>query len=328
MSLATAAPAATTQQPQAPSPAPAAPPFTPQVRGESLYDRVTSGLIASVTGALLVFGWLTLVWMTQDAYAGRVTAPIEVIDVIGGGGGSPDGTPDLIEDIPIPGAEASGQASNNDTEAADYEEPSVMASPEATIDNVADIGDAEMESFDIDVPNASGGAIATGRRASKIGTGGPGFGNGPGDGGIRSEDRWSVIYPPGQTIDEYARQLDSLGVELGTTSGNSLQIAAKFSSASPTKRSVLDASSEKRLFFLWQGGSRRGNDIELLKKAGIIVGNFPVFQFYPKEVENTLKQLEVKYKGRQPIEIRSTKFLVVPTGGKYGFKVTGQEPLR
>ena len=244
-----------------------APPFEPKVRGESLYDKVTSGLIASVTGALLVFGWLTIIWMAQDAYAGRVAAPIEVIEVYGGGGGTPDGTPGSIEDIPIAGADAAAMASNNDTEAADYEEPSVMESPEATISDIAEVGDAEeMEGFDMDVPVPGGGAVATGKRASKIGTGGPGFGNGPGDGGVRPEDRWSVIYPPGQTIDEYARQLDSLGVELGTTSGNVLQIGSNFSSGAPGRRVVANPSTEKRLYFLWQGGSRRANDIELLKR--------------------------------------------------------------
>lgn len=315
--------------PTSPTADPLAPAFTPRVRGESLYDQVTSGLIAAVTGALLVFGFLILVQMTQAAYAGRVTAPIEVIEVYGGGGGTPDGTPGSIEDIPIAGAEAANLASNNDVEAADFEEPSVMESPEATINDIAEIGEtAELDGYDMDVPVMAGGAVASGRRASKIGTGGPGFGNGPGDGGVRAEDRWSVIYPPGQTIDEYARQLDSLKVELGTTAGNTLQIASNFSSGAPSKRTVANASLEKRLYFLWQGGSRRGNDIELLKKAGINVGNAPVFQFYPKDVENTLRQLEAKYKGRQPIEIRATKFLVIPVGGKYGFKVTSQEPLR
>ena len=326
MSLAAQAPETAT--PPAPA-ALASPAFEPKVRGESLYDKVTSGLIASVTGALLVFGWLTIIWMAQDAYAGRVTAPIIVVEVDGGGGGSLDGTPGSIEDIPIAGADAANQASNNDVEAADYEEPSVMESPEATISDIAEIGEAEeAEGFDMDVPVMGGGVVAQGKRASKIGTGGPGFGNGPGDGGVRAEDRWSVIYPPGQTIDEYARQLDSLGVELGTTAGNVLQIASNFSSGSPTRRTVANASTEKRLYFMWQGGSRRGNDVELLKKAGITVGNAPVLQFYPKDAEDALRQLEVKYKGRQPIQIRSTKFLVVPVGGKYGFKVTAQEPLR
>ena len=53
-----------------------------------------------------------------------------------------------------------------------------------------------------------------------------------------------------------------------------------------------------------------------------------MLQFYPKGVEQQLAQLEVRYRGRQPAEIRFTRFSVVPTGGGYGFEVLAQEPLR
>ena len=307
----------------------AAPPpvFEPHVRGESLYDRVTSGLIASVTGAGLIFAWLSLIWITQQAYASRVTAPIEIIEV-SGGGGDPNGELGSTERTDIAGADAADQASNSDAEAADYEEPSVMETPEATIDEVAaDTQDAMDEGFDFDVPVMNGGVVATGKRASKLGKGLPGLGTGGGgDGGVRREDRWSIIYPSGQTLAEYAKQLDFMKVELGTTAGNVLTIASNFS-ATPTRR-IGNPAGEGRLYFMWQGGARKGNDIELLQKAGITVGAAPVFQFYPKEVEDTLIQLEVRYRNRQPGEIRSTKFAVVPAGGKYGFKVLSQEPLR
>ena len=302
--------------------------FDPHVRGESLYDRVTSGLIASVTGAGLIFAWLSLIWITQQAYASRVTAPIEIIEV-SGGGGDPNGELGSTERTDIAGADAADQASNSDAEAADYEEPSVMETPEATIDEVAaDTQDAMDEGFDFDVPVMNGGVVATGKRASKLGKGLPGLGTGGGgDGGVRREDRWSVIYPPGQTLDEYAKQLDFMKVELGTTVGNVLTIGSNFSS-SPTRR-IGNPAGEGRLYFMWMGGARKGNDMELLKRAGIsVAAAAPVFQFYPKDVEDTLIQLEVRYRNRQPGEIRSTKFAVVPAGGKYGFKVLSQEPLR
>ena len=75
--------------------------YEPQVRGESLYDQVTSGLMAVVVGALLVFGWMVLILATRDAYATRVSAPVEIIEVYGGGGGSPEGTPGSTEKIDI-----------------------------------------------------------------------------------------------------------------------------------------------------------------------------------------------------------------------------------
>jgi hypothetical protein len=53
-----------------------------------------------------------------------------------------------------------------------------------------------------------------------------------------------------------------------------------------------------------------------------------VIQFYPKSVEDQLAQLEVRYRGRQPAEIRVTRFGVVPKESGYGFQVIAQETLR
>ena len=79
---------------------------------------------------------------------------------------------------------------------------------------------------------------------------------------------------------------------------------------------------------IWQGRGRKASDVALLKKAGIDVGEGVVMQFYPKAVEQQLGQLEVRYRGRQPAEIRFTRFSVVSRGDGYGFTVLAQEPLR
>ena len=69
------------------------------------------------------------------------------------------------------------------------------------------------------------------------GSGGPGLGFGPGDGGVAPEQRWSIIYKEGQTADEYARQLDALGVEMAVVAGaDQLLYISNFSSPTPTKR--------------------------------------------------------------------------------------------
>ena len=55
---------------------------------------------------------------------------------------------------------------------------------------------------------------------------------GPGDGGVPREQRWSIVYNPGQTPDEYAVQLDALKVELAVVSGpNQLTYVSNFSNA-------------------------------------------------------------------------------------------------
>ena len=108
---------------------------------------------------------------------------------------------------------------------------------------------------------------------------------------------------------------------------NQLVYVSNFSSPQPTKR-YGSGQKDNRLYFLWQGAGRKASDLALLKKAGIEVGENVVLQFYPREVEERLAQLEVSYRGRQPGEIRVTRFQVVPAGNRYDFKVIAQEALR
>src|SRR5690606_22360713 len=103
--------------------------------------------------------------------------------------------------------------------------------------------------------------------------------------------------------------------------------ASHFSADRPTVR-VSPSRSDDRLYFAWQGRGRKASDVELLQRAGIEVGDKPILQFYPERVERTLAQLEVRYRGRQPAEIRVTRFRVVPQGGGYGFEVIDQQTLQ
>src|SRR5271157_4396429 len=101
---------------------------------------------------------------------------------------------------------------------------------------------------------------------------------------------------------------------------------SNLSSDEPTKR-YGSGRSDGRLYFLWQGRGRKASDMALIRKAGIPLGEV-VLQFYPRGVEEQLAQLEVRYRGRQPGEIRVTRFGVVPNDNGYGFKVIAQETLR
>lgn len=302
-------------------------PLDPRVFGESPYDRVTSMLMSVVVGAGIVVGWLFLIYKTNQEYSARASSPLQIIEVFGGGGGSPDGTPGSTEKIDVPGADASPQASNNEEPAGDFEEPAVADTPVAMVDAVAEAG-ANMAEVDVGAVMPRGGPVAGGRRASKLGTGGPGLGFGPGDGGVPADQRWSIVYNPGQTPEEYARQLDALGVELAVVAGkNQLMFVSRFSEAAPSKR-YGSGQGDERLYFMWQGRGRKAQDVALLQKAGIEIGEGVVFQFYPKAVETQLAALEVRYRGRQPSEIRFTRFSVVDKGNGYGFEVLAQEPLR
>ncbi len=298
----------------------------PRVRGESDFDRVTSALLAIIMGAALIFGWLMLVFATNLAYQKRVTAPLEIIEVSGGGGGSPDGQVGGVETIQVPGGAAGERASNNEEEASAFEEVTAEATPAAMLDTVAEAG-KQMAEVDIGAVMPSGGRVASGARSSKIGNGVVGYGFGPGDGGVKREDRWSIVFNPGQTAEEYARQLDALGVELAIVSNNQMLYVSKFSQDEPSKR-VGTGQGDNRLYFIWRGQGRKAQDLALLRKAGVEVGEGVIFQFYPAGAEANLSQLEVKFKGRQPSEIRRTQFRVVPTSDSYDFEVASQETLR
>ncbi len=297
-----------------------------KIYGETLYDRVSSMLLAVVLGALLVFGWLSIIAATTSAYQSRVTQSIEVIEVSGGGGGVPEGKVASVEEINVAGGETADKASNNQEEATEFEEPSVEARPAAMLDTVMEAGQ-NLSEVDVSQVMPTGGRTATGKRSSKIGTGGPGYGFGPGDGGVRREDRWSILYKTGQTADEYARQLDAFGVELAIIVGNQLVYVSNFSQVRPTKRTG-SGSDDKRLFFVWRGQGRKESDIALLSKADLQVGEGVIFQFYSPRTESILEQLEVRYKGKQPAEIRNTRFGVVPSGNGYAFEVLSQDYLR
>jgi hypothetical protein len=304
--------------------------YAPKISGESHYDRATSMLMAVVVGAALVVGWLGLIYFTNQAYASRVTAPLEIVDVGGGGGGSPDGTPGSTESVDVPGAEAGAQASNVTEESAtDLVDPSVQTNTGAMVDPTAVADSDAMSDVDVAPSVSGGGMVATGnKRASKIGTGGPALGFGGHGDGLGREQRWTIIYPQGQTPDDYARQLDALGVELAVPAGPStLDYINNFSAATPSHR-IGPARTDKRLWFLWQSSARKENDAALLKKAGVTVGDKPIFQFYPKAVEDQLARIEVQYRGRNPGEIRVTRFQVVPQGNTFGFSVVAQEYLR
>ncbi|MEW4567085.1 hypothetical protein AB1L88_04390 [Tautonia sp. JC769] len=320
-----------------PSPAPsaAAPPppasagegeasrsLQPQIQGETDYDRVTSLLMAVIISAVIIVGWLALIYLTNRSYARSVPAEIEIIEVYGGGGGRLDGEENSTEQIDVPDAAAAAFASNAELSPADFEEPSLEQVPSAMVDALAN-----QEFADLAEEMPEGGALATGIRASKLGTGAASYGLGAGDGGVPREQRWSIIYNPGQTLDEYARLLDFFGVEMATVLDNQMHYVSNFNKPRPDVR-VANRGNDDRLYFLWQGGGRRQSDIELLRKAGIDVGQRGViFQFFPAQVEQILSRLEQQYKGLQPLEIRTTKFSVVPAGNRFAFEVIDQQPL-
>jgi hypothetical protein len=296
------------------------------IRGESQYDRTVSGLIALILGVASIVGWLTIQVLALRAFEGPMAAPLEIIEVSGGGGGTLDGTAGESETIEVPGAAYGAAASNNESNASEFEEPSVAMTPDLVFDGLVGEGEAVL-TLDLGPAVSSGGAVATGKRSSQKGTGRPGYGFGPGTGGVPREQRWNIVYESGQTVDEYAKALDAMGVEVAVANGNQLTYAKNLSSSKPTVRTG-SPETENRLYFLWLGGGRKAIDQQLFRNAGIDAGQGAIFHFYSKEVADRLAQLEVAYARRQPGQIKRTRFRVSKSGAGYDLVVASQEPLR
>ncbi len=304
-------------------------PVDPRIYGESKIDRTSSMMLAIISASFFFVGWMFVRLMTERSYAKAAPSRIEVIEVVGGTGGSSDVDPSARAEVNVAGGAPEKFASNNMEEASEFEEPQVETTNQVVIDAFVETPPNQTSEVDMAEALPNAGPVASGRRSSKMGNSpiGYGFGGGAGDGGVSREQRWVIVFAPGQTVDEYAKQLDFFKIELGVPSGtSSVEYATNFS-GSPARRTGL-AKADTRLFFIWQGQGRKSVDVTLLLRAGIQVGNKPIFQFYPPNVEDDLSQLEVRFAGRQPAQIRSTRFQATSVGNGYEFKVVSQEPLR
>jgi|GEM_PF-4538894 len=139
---------------------------------------------------------------------------------------------------------------------------------------------------------------------------------------------WEVLFEEGTTVDEYARQLDYFGIEVGVIDKKGqIQYAAQLSKHKAVKRLGAKAD-EKRLAITWKRGSLQTIDRKLLTRSGINTKDKDLAHYYPRKVEDQLYQLEKDYAGRDPAEISRTRFKVrgkPRDKGAYEFYVDEQD---
>lgn len=287
-----------------------APIHTPELR-VTPYDQVSSWLI-SVVGALgLAVFTLTVAWISIQPIPVKDPVPVEMVEISGGvEDGSVEETLQL--ESPDPETEQATLAEE------DADEPEVQE----TLDNVMDVADeatnqAEKQ-YEFQTRNA-------GKKGSASGTGKRALGIGAGKGGVPREQRWFVSYNDRETLDEYGKQLDFFGIELGmlTTDGK-LIFLSRLGQPKPVKRETTSGKGENRLYMTWQGGARRKADLQMFQRAGIDVGGNVLMQFYTPDVERQMLSLELNYKKRPLKEIRRTYFSTRSTDTGYEFYVTKQ----
>jgi hypothetical protein len=296
---------------------------TPTLR-VTAYDRVSSFLmaliLAAVGGAIVAVGW----WMTtyRPAPPKQELVPLEIVDVTGG---YEDGSPD--ETLRVESPEPENANASNVEAPTDESTPSVevsIANVMATSGKASQAGDAApqyADTLDAESSGVPGSASGTGRRPLGMGGGTTG--------GVRREERWYVKFSDGVSVEEYARQLDYFGIELGVLSPKGTLIyVSRLSTAQPGKREVNSGKDEQRLFFKWQGGERKSADEALLRKAGVDPGGGTIFHFYSQNTENILATLEAQYTRRPLRDVRRTYFNVTRNAKDYSFVVARQTYLR
>ena len=285
---------------------------TPQpVLRVTLYDLVSSWLIVLVGALIAAVFLLTVAWFATSPQRPKGPVKVEMVEVPGG---VEDGSPD--ETLKLDGEGPESELAAPADEISD--QPEVEETLDTVMDLAAEATNQSEKQFEFQTRNAGpgGSAKGTSNRAS---------GMGPGKGGMPREQRWFISYNERETIEEYARQLDYWGIELGllTADGNLIYLS-RLSQPQPVSRRVTSGKDEQRLFMTWQGGARRRADILLYQKAGIDVGNGTLMQFFSPKLEEKLLELELAYRKRKLNEIRRTYFTTQRNDEGYDIIVTRQ----
>jgi hypothetical protein len=281
----------------------------------TFYDRCSSFMMATVmaliVGVVLIIAYYLSVRKPTDTSL----VPLEYIEDPGGfDDGSPDETLNVESpEDPIPNASP-------------VEEQMDEEMIEETLESVVELADRATQQVQQVMATD---ALTGGTPGSAVGTGGRPLGDGPGTGGLSREQRWFIRFANEGSVDDYAKQLDFFGIELGALFVNrgELIYLSNLASATPSKR-VVTTGGDQRLYMNWQGGTRREADAKLFERAGVDVTGGVVLHFYPKRTEELLARLEMAYANRPVKEIRRTYFVVVPQGSGYTFAISQQHYFR
>jgi hypothetical protein len=298
-------------------------PAPPIIRVTS-YDRVWSTLVALIAVLLAAVWFLFLVWGSFRPHVAKHEQPIELLEETSGGieGGSPTDSLKLEGTGPERADATPGQAISD--ERPEVEEVLKNVSLESSSsDSAGSVTSGSSDQLELDVA-----PVASFKGGKSFGTGTkPALGGGPGSkGGWPRQQRWYVHFADQGSLDQYARQLDSFGIELGALlDDHTMAYLSALSSQKPVVRREASGEGEKRLFFTWQGGKRRQADVELFTNAGVPIGpDTIIFHFYPPETENLLAVKERDFRNRPVRQIRRTFFAVVPSDNGFSFEVTRQ----
>lgn len=274
----------------------------------SPYDRVSGLLVALLIMVGLTVGVLFLQWLSGRVFLHQEPVAVKFQQL---GGGQPDGVlgESMALDIPEP-SEVAAET--------DLEEPQL----EDTLALITDaVSTRQAELLD---PALTDDTLSGGNRGASLGDGRqPALGFGDAPPGIPPWERWEIVFAEGSTLEEYARQLDFFGVELGFVRDEQVQYATNLAQEKPTTHSG-PQQAEQRLPMSWRDGALATADRRLILQAGLDPRSQPIIQFYPEETVTKLATLEANHQGRDASEIRKTVFGVRPSGNGYEFFIISQ----
>lgn len=282
------------------------------VLGNTLYDRVSAWSIALFIAIAGLCVSVVAVWFTNRLPVPPQAVPVELVEVPGG---FEDGSPDESLRVDSPEPEVH--------DAAPEEMPADKTEIAEALETVVELSDAATQQVQ---QTFETGVQSSGKAGSARGTGKRGLGVGPGPSGLPREQRWFVRFGDRVGLDDYARQLEFFGIELGALLPDGrLAYLSKLATDPPQVRYTTGGGQEQRMYMTWQGGDRRDADVQLFKRASVdIRADTVIFHFYPKETEQKLARLELDYRNRPLPQIRRTYFAVEGAPGRYQFTVVRQ----
>lgn len=272
----------------------------------SWFDAVTSFLMAVLLMLTSMVGVLFLLWVLLPEDELVLTEPVTEITRVSVGGSA---TVDSPFDVPTKQETVDFRTTDLETSVQSLVSAAEqMAVDEPTLKTVDPAGDDGSGTIGRNGPDQSGDADAD---------------------IIPRFKRWQIDWKAND-LNEYARQLDHFGIELGVVGGTrpGVDLVNEFAS-NPRARYLERSDDEKRLYFLWTRPSPLQRFEErLLMQAGVSTRDRQILKLIPEELEMQLATLELRHavsKGHDSVDqIARTVFECVSKGSGYEFRVVSQ----
>jgi hypothetical protein len=142
--------------------------------------------------------------------------------------------------------------------------------------------------------------------------------------GRAAERHWEIHFSKGNTIENYSKQLDFFGIELGMLMpDNKVIYAYNLSKLKPDTRTGT-VEAENRYYLSWARGNLADADRELFTAAGVEAKGRVILLFLPAPIESAFATLEKSYAGDKADRVQRTRFGIRRKGEGYEIYVMEQ----